>query len=116
MTRFPIVLTITSFLLVGCTSQPSSHNDSPSQVAEVSPDSIHIVFLTRDGCANTPVLLANLEAAVGSLDPPVDYKVVNQGPLPTTDARVGYATPTILYDNRDLFGLPQPIPPFPAPS
>lgn len=80
------------------------------------PGPIHLVFLTREGCANTPVLLANLKAVAESFDLPVDYEVLDQGTLSPTDGRVGYPTPTILYDNRDLFGLPKPEPPFPAPG
>jgi hypothetical protein len=33
-----------------------------------------------------------------------------------TDPRTGYPTPTVLYKNRDLFGMPPPTPPFPEPS
>ena len=98
--------------LAGCTlNQPPDNN--PTQT---SPGSIHAVFLTREGCANTPVLLANLKAVAESSDLSVDYEVVDQGTLSPTDARVGYATPTILYEKHDLFGLPEPVPPFPAPS
>jgi len=116
MIRKRRLLTIICMLLVGCTSDQAPDNNSQSQSPQMSPDPIHVVFLTRDGCANTPVLLANLKSVAESFDPPVDYLVVNQGTLLLTDARIGYATPTILYDNRDLFGLPKPLAPFPAPS
>ena len=99
--------------LIGCTSQHSSNDDS--EATKVSADTIHVEFLTRDGCANTPVLLANLETAMESFES-VTYEIVNQETLPVNDVRIGYATPTILYDNRDLFGLPTPEPPFAAPS
>ncbi len=77
---------------------------------------IQLVFLTRDSCANTPVLLDNLKSAAESFDSNIGYKVINQGSLAATDARTGYATPTILFNNRDLFGLREPLPPFSAPG
>jgi hypothetical protein len=78
--------------------------------------SIHLTFLTRDGCANTPELLANLEVAARKFNPNVQYELVNQRILAKTDARTGYPTPTILYNHRDLFGMPVPTRPFAAPS
>jgi hypothetical protein len=75
-----------------------------------------VVFLTRDGCINTPILLKNLESAAQAFSPPLQYTVVNQGTLADTDPRTAYPTPTILLANRDLFGAAQPQPPFPPPS
>jgi len=116
MIRIPRMIAIALPLLAGCSSQYSVDSHSPSATDTVSTDSVHVVFLTRDGCSNTPVLLANLKTVAKSFGQPLDYDIVNQGTLPATDARVGYATPTILYDDRDLFGLPIPKPPFPPPS
>jgi hypothetical protein len=103
-------------LLVGCTSKPALDQNDQSQTPQMPSDPIQVIFLTRDGCANTPVLRANLESAAESFDSTVEYEVIDQGTLPATDAHTGYPTPTILYKNRDLFGLPEPVPPFPAPS
>jgi hypothetical protein len=74
------------------------------------------VFVTREGCENTPALRRNLDAALTALNLPLDYQVVDFAALPATDARRGYPTPTLLYANRDLFGFPEPAPPFPAPT
>ena len=75
-----------------------------------------LVFLTRDGCVNTPDMLNNLEAALRSLGLALDYPTVNLTSLPATDPRVGYPTPTVLVRNHDIFGMPEPTPPFPEPS
>lgn len=102
-------------LLVGCgsesTSTPSAESSDNSMI-----DSADIVFLTRDGCANTPVVLENLKAATRALDGTVEYDVIDQATLSTTDPRVGYPTPTILWRGADIFGSKEPVPPFPAPS
>jgi hypothetical protein len=59
---------------------------------------------------------ANLEAALGQLGWSDSYAVIDQDSLPVDDGRIGYATPTVLYRGRDLFGLPVPTPPFPQPT
>lgn len=75
-----------------------------------------LVFVTRDDCVNTPDMFFSLDDALHALGLPLDYQVVNLGKLPTTDPRTGYPTPTILYKNHDIFGMPPPTPPFPEPS
>lgn len=75
-----------------------------------------LVFVTRDDCVNTPDMFNNLDDALRALGLPLDYQVVNLGKLPRTDQRTGYPTPTVLYQNRDIFGMPPPTPPFPEPS
>ena len=75
-----------------------------------------LVFLTRDGCVNTPDMFNNLDDALKSLGWPTDCHYVDIGKLPTTDARRGYSTPTVLWKGKDLFGIPVPVPPFPEPS
>ena len=67
-----------------------------------------LVFLTRDGCVNTTTMRARLDAALSSLGLPTDYQFIDADALPTTDARAGYGTPTVLYRGRDLFGLAEP--------
>ena len=76
----------------------------------------HIVLLTRDGCANTDILRTNLDAALQSLAWAPDYEILDLAILPDADVRRGYPTPTLLYANRDLFGLPEPRPPLPEPT
>ena len=75
-----------------------------------------LVFLTRDGCINTPDMVNNLDDALKALGWPNDYQYINLGTLRSTDSRTGYPTPTVLYKGRDLFGLPAPRRPFDAPS
>lgn len=75
-----------------------------------------LVFLTRDGCVNTPKMRANLEAALKALKWATDYQVIDIGTLPATDVRTGYPTPTLLYTARDIFGMPVPKPPYSEPT
>ena len=75
-----------------------------------------LVFLTRDGCVNTPDMLINLDDALRGLGLALDYPVVNLASLAETDPRIGYPTPTVLVREHDLYGMPPPTPPFPAPS
>ena len=75
-----------------------------------------LVFITRDGCVNTPDMFNNLDDALRSLNLALDYQVVNLGTLPKSDPRTGYPTPTVLYRGRDVFGMPEPTPPFPEPT
>ena len=42
------------------------------------------------------------------------YDVVDQDTLPETDVRRGYPTPTLLYADRDIFGMSVPKPPLPG--
>lgn len=81
------------------------------------PLAVHnLTFLTRGDCPNTPAMRANLDAALTALGLSLDYAVIDLDTLPKTDARTGYPTPTALYQGRDLFGMPEPTPPFPEPS
>ena len=75
-----------------------------------------LVFLTREGCANTGRMRANLDGALKAMGLPTDYQVIDLATLPGGDARRGYPTPTVLYADRDLFGLPKPTPPLPEPA
>jgi hypothetical protein len=75
-----------------------------------------LIFLTRDGCATSARMLVNLDAAVRLLGRPVAYQVVDQATLSSTDPRTGYPTPTLLYANRDVFGMRELKPPFPEPT
>ena len=75
-----------------------------------------LVFLTRDGCANTATMRTRLDAALARLGAATNYAVVDADTLAEGDVRAGYGTPTLLYDNRDLFGMPEPTPPIPSPT
>lgn len=58
----------------------------------------------------------NLDDALRAVKWPLDYEVIDIGTPPKTDARTGYPTPTVLRRGVDLFGMPEPTPPFPQPS
>ena len=105
---------IAAWLASGC----GGHEIPPRSEVATLPTSMKndLTFVTRDGCVNTPDMLVNLDDALRALKLPVDYQVLNLGTLPATDPRSGYPTPTVLYRNRDLFGMPEPTPPFPEPS
>lgn len=75
-----------------------------------------VELLVRDGCATSQQLEPRLVAALAQHGAGVTFRVIDQGALPSTDPRRGYATPTILIGGHDLFGLPEPVPPFPEPS
>jgi hypothetical protein len=75
-----------------------------------------LVFLTRDGCVNTFDMLNHFEGAVRALGFALDYAVIDLGLLPANDARRGYPTPTVLVRGHDIYGMPEPTPPFPEPS
>jgi hypothetical protein len=100
---------------VGC--EKPNHGEPVTQPSVMfRSKSPQVVFLTRDGCVNTPVMRKNLDMAIDSLRQISEYRLVDQGTLGEVDARRGYPTPTILLDGRDLFDQPRPLPPFPAPT
>lgn len=75
------------------------------------------MFLTRDGCVNTPDMVNNLDDALKGLGwPRFDYQFIKIDTLPKTDVRAGYPTPTLLWKGKDIFGMPVPQPPFASPS
>jgi hypothetical protein len=80
------------------------------------PNAKGLVFLTRGGCANTTIIRRNVDEALKSLALASGYDVVDQDALPETDVRRGYPTPTLLYADRDVFGMPVPKPPLPDPT
>ena len=75
-----------------------------------------ITFLTRGGCANTETMRRHLDEALTSLGARTEYQVLDLATLLDSDVRRGYPTPTVLYGNRDLFGMPEPQPPIPGPT
>ena len=102
-----------SLLLItcACTTQQTARQRPPANASATK-----LVFLTRGGCANTETMRANLDVALKSMGSTSTYDVVDLDTLPDADARRGYPTPTLLYENRDVFGLPEPRPPLPEPT
>jgi hypothetical protein len=98
---------VTLLLLAGSTVGARQEQQTPS-----SP----LVFLTRDGCVNTATMRARLDDALERLGASKAYAVIDADTLADGDIRRGYGTPTVLYDNRDLFGMPEPTPPVPSPT
>mgnify|MGYP000892102759 FL=1 len=102
-------------LVIGaCTRIAPPGSARPVAVDEAS--EMKLEFLTRDGCKNTPTMLANVEQALASIGSPHELNIVHQAALSPDDPRTGYPTPTILVNGLDIFGLPVPEPPFPAPA
>ena len=75
-----------------------------------APGTNGLLFLTRAGCANTTAMRRNLDEALKSLSRTLSYEVVDQDTLPEADVRRGYPTPTLLYEDRDVFGMSVPKP------
>lgn len=102
MLRTCFVLGVLVVMSAGCAQRPVADGG--------------LVFLTREGCVNTARMRENLDAALRALNATTTYTVVALESLPADDVRTGYPTPTVLYENRDLFGFPPPTPPFPEPG
>jgi hypothetical protein len=94
-------LTLTMLLIV---------SDKPASVKN------DLVFLTREGCVNTPDMVNNLDDALKALGWLTDYQHIDIGKLKPSDVRTGYPTPTLLWKERDIFGMPVPKPPYNVPS
>ena len=98
-----------SVIMAACSRPPQS---KPADRPSVN----NLVFLTREGCVNTVTMRANFENALKALGLPNDYQFINADTLAQSDARGGYGTPTVLYDGRDLFDMPEPPVPHPPPT
>jgi hypothetical protein len=86
---------------------------SSQQRETVTPSIEKLVFLTRQGCVNTATMRANLDEALKTLGLPRDYQFIDADSLAPQDPRGGYGTPTVLYDARDIFDMPEPPAPHP---
>ena len=84
---------------------------SPGQVEVKS-----LVLLTRSECPDSPVMRGQLDEALKALGLTTDYHVIDAATVHPTDPRNGYPAPTVLYEGADLFGMPEPEPPFAEPS
>lgn len=106
--KHTIFVVLFAFLFAACVREQTEMTPTRGQ--------LHLEFLTRDGCKNTPVMLENLKVAIAEGKLSAEYTVIQQGTLSPDDSRTGYPTPTILLNGKDIFGLPVPQPPFPEPS
>jgi hypothetical protein len=75
-----------------------------------------LVFLTRGGCASTTVMRRHLDEALNALGLAAAFEVIDQDRLAETDPRRGYPTPTLLYADRDIFGMEPPAAPPAGPT
>jgi hypothetical protein len=75
-----------------------------------------VVLLTRGSCPLAPTMRSRLDNAMRGLKIKSSYEVLDLDTLQPSDIRRGYPTPTLLVDDRDLFGLPEPQPPLPEPT
>jgi hypothetical protein len=75
----------------------------------------NLVFLTRDGCVNTARMRSSLDEALKTLALQTNYALIDVDKLESSDRR-RYGTPTVLYKNRDLFGMAAPPARSDAPS
>lgn len=95
----------------GCAGPATSGHGPRSE-----PRSNELVFLTREGCAATARMRTNVDEALKSLGRAAQYQVIDLDTLAASDVRRGYPTPTLLFGNRDVFGLLEPQPPLPDPT
>ena len=100
-------------MVVWSCAQGSRPKPDASQQPVVS---MGLVLLTREGCVNTDTMRAHLDEALRTLHRPLDYQFIDQSTLGRNDPRQGYPTPTLLLNNRDMFGLPVPTAPYPEPT
>ena len=98
----PALLLIMVTVLAGCSEAP--------------PPMKPIEFLTREGCVQTATMRGRLDEAIRGIAQALTYTVVDLDPLPATDLRKAYPTPSVLYGGVDLFGMAEPKPPFPEPT
>lgn len=96
-------------MVAACSEPPAQTRPGPRSMAD-------LVFLTRDGCVNTVTMRANLDDALKALGLQNDYQYIDADTLNESDPRGGYGTPTVVYRNRDLFGMAEPPVPHPAPT
>ena len=105
MYRLCLVAVLGGFVaLAACVTKPPLHDGHP------------LVFLTRDGCVQTEQMRERLDAALAEAGWPPEYQVVTLASLAPDNPRRGYPTPTVLYEGRDLYGMPVPVPPYPEPT
>ena len=112
-----IIVLCFAVAIVGCTTNEPAGSEVPDHGERIVTvrGSLDVELLTRNGCQNSPMLLERLLLAIESMAN-VDFVIVDQEALAVADPRRGYTTPTILVDDRDLFGLPEPTLPYPAPT
>ncbi|RMH24358.1 MAG: hypothetical protein D6692_13265 [Planctomycetota bacterium] len=67
-----------------------------------------LTVLYFDGCPNTPPMIESVNQAAAQLGPEWRVVTIDLEDLPANDLRRGYGSPTVILENRDLFGDPVP--------
>lgn len=109
-----IALAATVLVLPACTGNTVTQKTVPGHAVRTPAAAPRIEFLTRKGCSNTPVMKERVDAVLAKMELPIT--VVPLETLSGSDPRLGYGTPTLLVDGVDVFGAPEPKPPYAAPS
>ena len=94
--------------LIAIVSVLCSCGAAPRQNQPLVPAMPVIELLSFADCPNTPVLRAARGNAWALPGRGWTFTETNQERLPESDIRRGYPTPTVLVNQRDLFGLPEP--------
>jgi hypothetical protein len=89
------------FVATGCEYEPRMHINIPNAAP------LKIQVLGFSGCPGQPVLKERLQLALKQSNIDATVEDIDLGRLPATDPRLGWGSPTILVDGRDLFGVPR---------
>jgi hypothetical protein len=98
-------------VLLGTFAGCAAHHDHALRSAPMTAAQPKIELLGFPDCPNTPELRDNLKSALDSMGNGWTFADTNQEALPEGDLRRGWPTPTILVNERDLFGMPAPTAP-----
>ena len=92
-------------LVSGCVSGTMRDDQHTLNGARVM-HTIQVLYF--DGCPNTPPVIEAARAVAEDLGEDWEVEMIDLESLPQRDTRRGYGSPTILFEDRDLFGLPEP--------
>lgn len=103
------LLALAALLFLGACAGPAA--DRPATPGD---GPVTITFLTREGCANTPVMAERLDLALTRLGSGFAVQLLDAATLSDLDPRTGFGTPTLLVHELDLFGAVSPGPATPT--
>lgn len=107
--RCLVALALLVLLLDGCSAERTEPISGGAHVMDgESKRKLTIELLGFPGCPATPVLRANLRAALNDVGAGLTYMEVNLADLAPSDMRRGWPAPTVLVNGQDLFGMPPP--------
>lgn len=75
-----------------------------------------LTLLTCSQCSAGAELRRRLHQALRQLGLKPVFSIVDVASLPRTDPRIGYPAPTVMWRERDLFGIPEVPAPYPPPT